>query len=93
MIAWQMLFAIYLDKNATLYYVLCFRKELNARRHIYPRREKCAVLAFCYCSESLNIDRCSSNACIRKNIWQYLFDEVISMSKIKPRRGFCEWRL
>ncbi|WP_418624037.1 hypothetical protein, partial [Waltera sp.] len=34
------------QKMPTLYYVLCFRKELNARRHIYPRREKCAVLAF-----------------------------------------------
>jgi hypothetical protein len=58
-------------------------RSLTPEGIFIPEGKSVPFWLFCYCSESLNIDRCSSNACIRKNIWQYLFDEVISMSKNK----------
>ena len=58
-------------------------RSLTPEGIFIPEGKSVPFWLFCYCSESLNIDRCSSNACIRKNIWQYLFDEEIAQQVIK----------
>ena len=56
-------------------------RSLTPEGIFIPEGKSVPFWLFCYYSEPLNIDRCSSNARIRKNIWQYLFGEATSIRK------------